>query len=400
MVPTLDFKNGTRAPVLSNDDPNAGQYHGPSAYWNESLFISMVTPPGLSYKRPGGCAGACVYTVDYTAPGLNCTATPAQGVDDTTVFRSNSSLYRNTMGSNGTNENNFDTTGPYNMSLDYFPVNYTESQSGGLSIYTQSRPGPSGGVFCEFRDTNYRATFNFTEDSRSISTKILSYGKVLGGADQNCSTINSEPGVASACWLEGVNNRATCETFAMFFYGSVRWDNSTAFTPAIGKETVFRRIFDLVLLPKNPTYFGLHAKNPDQTLVDMFSDLMLGIMTLRGDTAEVKATVWDGRMVWKYHAHILWVVYGTAIGIILAVCLFSVYCTVSNGLEVDNRFSHFLVATRNSQLDQLCQDAKTIDELREHELHWRDGVFMEEHASSVMDEHETNEKEKEPRQQV
>jgi hypothetical protein len=172
----------------------------------------------------------------------------------------------------------------------------------------------------------------------------------------------------------------------MFFYGMIGWDNHTAFAPAIGKQTVFDNVFNLALPPKDPVTFEVNSavdrNNPGQTLVDLFSNLTLSIMTLRDDRTNITGRVWDGQMVWVYTPHILWAVYGTAIGIILSACLYAAYCTLRNGLEIDNRFSHLLVATRNPQLDRLCSKATSIDELREHELHWRNGVFRVENDSN------------------
>jgi hypothetical protein len=329
-----------------------------------------------------------MYWVNYTAPALKCTKTEPSNVDDKTIYYATSSLFRNGTESpsgnvssvpGNTNSSQFDIPGPYNLSLSYYPIRY-QKPIGEDSYENGTHPSPPGGIFCQFHEGSYVATFNFTGNQRFITTTYPpEYGKLLGGADAGCPSVDTSgiTGASPPCWVEGVNNRATAEVFSMFFHGSYQWDNTTGITGQVGKQMAFMKLFDLRMQPKNPVWLQLREEHPEEALMKMFGDLTLGIMSVRDDTEEVLSMVTDGVVVWMYDARTLWAVYAPAIVIVLATCLYGRYCTWKNGFEIDTRFSHILVATRNVELDRLCQEATTIDGLRRHKLHWSEGVFVD-----------------------
>lgn len=385
---------------------------GPSSYWNQTIAKLISTPVEVSWNPPAECGAFCAYSIEYEAPALECrdvtsaettllhTYKPDGNIKDSYLYKSNTSLIRT---------GSIDIPGFYNFTLEYRNMTTRVYFNPDSSAVANDTNMFTGGTTCIFRNATYQANFEFVNNTRAITTTILKYRNFLGNQHQDC--FGDMPATSAAlkannthptdiddsgnirltdCLIYTMNTRATCEAFANAFGGEV---NFWVTLPSTINVAVVQQLFDLPLPAWNmqPTFlkapvnysFDLQVSNLSQALTDLFSNLTLGIMTVRSDSTTIRANTWDGQSVWTYNSRTLWLIYTPAISVVFAIGVYGLYCLHSNGMEMDSSFSHFLLTTRNEELDAMVKSASGAAALTERKLRWKDGVFVVDTESIV-----------------
>jgi hypothetical protein len=124
--------------------------------------------------------------------------------------------------------------------------------------------------------------------------------------------------------------------------------------------------------------FDLAVSNLSQTLMDLFSNLTLGLMSTRGgqDPVIANATIWDGSSVWVYTPRILWAAYLPAVILAIAVTLYGLYTIHASGIAMDDKFSTILIAILNRKLYEICKMAAAVGEVQRIRLVYQNkGTF-------------------------
>jgi hypothetical protein len=114
-------------------------------------------------------------------------------------------------------------------------------------------------------------------------------------------------------------------------------------------------------------------------LLIFFPILRWALISTRGgrDPVIVNATIWDGSSVWIYTAWILWGAYLPILILAITVALYGLYTIHLSGIAMDDKFSTFMLATRNAGLDKMCEEATDFEELERIQLiHQKKGTFL------------------------
>jgi hypothetical protein len=357
-------------------------------------------PVDVNWNRPPGCGNSCKYSIEYKAPALECKDMGSDQVGPLVTLNDDGSIKdrywyntSTTLVPTGT----VDLQKPYTLNIAYSNITGAVSVEPDHLTMLVGIDRPIGsGTTCTFRNATYAADFEFANNTRVVRTKVVQYGNFLGQQSGACDeeeatefhVLRSRGSRIdlSECVTYMVNTRATCEAFANAFSGQI-----TDLLVPMANPLVLNELFDMKL----PSWdalrggfqvtvgasFNLKVANLSQTLMDLFSNVTLGIMTLRNDETIVIADTWSGQSVWVYNPKNLWLIYGPAILTVCLIGLYGIYCVHSNGVEMDTSFSYVLMTTRNEELDMICRTASSTEGIKEYKLKWEDGIFMPEGSS-------------------
>lgn len=188
---------------------------------------------------------------------------------------------------------------------------------------------------------------------------------------------DSESGSSISDRYDGfIGTWALCYCFAAAFRGDI-----SAHYLTTGKDEILPAMQSLFNIDRNilTATFELAVPNLSQTLVDLSSNLTLSLIASRysqNNTMIVSATVWDGTNVWVYSTWILWAAYLPTLLLAMSVGLYGLYTIHTSGIAMDDKFSSLLLATRNTDLDDICKEASDFDELQRYRvIHQTRGTF-------------------------
>jgi hypothetical protein len=310
----------------------------------------------VTWAIPQQCGLTCDFHFNYTAPALECHNVISGDYRNahspyTVISHIDTNLYP---------PNN--TASPSQVDAPYdLWINYTAADPA-LGITPSS---PIAGTYCRFFQATYKASFelNTNSSTQRANTSIVSRGDYLSWGNTIAEvTFNNMPEEAVASW-------ALCYAFAVAFRGD--------FMPSLLQT--YPALSPFFNFNGSTGSFELAVSNLSQTLVDMFSNLTLGLMSTRGsqDTVTASATMWDGSSVWIYTAWLLWTAYLPAVILAIVVGLCGLYTIHASGIAMDDTFSTFLLATQNAKLYEMCGEAADFEELQRFQLiHQKKGTFI------------------------
>jgi hypothetical protein len=203
-----------------------------------------------------------------------------------------------------------------------------------------------------------------------VKTSIISRSDYLSLRDLYTST-PSDDGILGT-W-------AVCYAFATAFRG--RFGQSGTLLAGDLLPRVLLPPFDFAdLLREVPQWTDF---NLSQTLVDMFSNLTVSLISTPysdNNKISVSAVVWDGTNVWVYTTWVLWASYLPALLLAIPVALYGLLSIRASGIGMGDKFSTFLLATRNPELDYICKEAEDFEEFQNYRLiHRERGTFSVDH---------------------
>jgi hypothetical protein len=336
-----------------------------STLGDERINSVLLNLPELTWAIPQGCGLKCTFYFEYSAPGLECRdIVPVGPLDPTNpvIYRANSSVYPLNL-TEPPSPQNIDA--PYDLS-----INYTE-MTNVWSYVTLPHPAPfsrEAGTYCRFYQATYNASFELYSNSstQQASTSIISHGGYLSQGKTAAAT------PVYGNW-EGLASWAICYAFARAFLGGSGIYEAKDIPKA---NPVLASVFSM---NASTGSFELAVSNLSQTLMDLFSNLTLGLISTRGgkDMIIANGTTWDGSTVWIYTTWILWAAYLPALILAVAVALCGLYTIHESGIAMDDKFSSFLLATQNVKVHELCGKAANFEELERIQLiHQKRGTFV------------------------
>jgi hypothetical protein len=340
-----------------------------TATGDEKTNSILLNLPELTWAIPQDCGLKCAFYFIYNSPGLEChDVIPGgpQAPQDPMyfvpyVYKANSSLYSQNVTTSPSQQIGLDV--PYDLS-----INYTGITNAGRANMTFS---PTAGTYCRFYQAIYNASFEFngSDSTQRASTSIISHGNYLTWWD--IATEATSPNEFS----ENVASWAICYAFAQAFRGgSLTTGNMSYISQAM---PVLASIFKVNLTESYS--FELAVSNLTQHVVDLFSNLTLGLISTRGgqDPVIANGTVWNGSSVWIYTSWVLWAAYLPAMILAISVALYGLYTIHLSGIAMDDKFSSFWLATQNAELSEMCKKAAAFDELQRLQLiHEKNGTFV------------------------
>ncbi|KAG8822378.1 hypothetical protein FRC17_009573 [Serendipita sp. 399] len=206
---------------------------------------------------------------------------------------------------------------------------------------------------------------------QTVSSSIVKYGDPLTDnlLQVDCTLLVATgapcPESVTAPSATALNNRAVSKVFATAFYGNI-WAPGEWHVPYINvtNEFALRRLFTF---QDSPYIFNLtdESHTLKETLVDMFSNMTIGLMAFRTENVTVQSLAWDGTIVWKYDRHTLILIYGIAFALVSLVSLYGMACLWKNQGAIDPTFGTFLLTV--TRMDHLHKHFKTIPEMDEIE---------------------------------
>jgi hypothetical protein len=354
--------------VLANSYNISPDNLGLTIAGNERIISILLNLPELTWAIPQDCRSKCAFYFIYNSPGLEChdviPGGPQEPQDpiyfDPDVYQAYSILYSQNMTVSPNQQIGLDV--PYDLSM-----NYTGITNAGDANMTFS---PTAGTYCRFYRAVYNASFecNGGEGTQRASTSIISHGDYLLWRD--IATGATSPNEFS----ENLASSAICYAFALAFpAGPFTVGNISDISQAY---PVLASIFNINFTAS--LSFELAVSNLSQHLVDLFSNLTLGLISSRGgkDPVIANGTVWDGSSVWISSTWILGAAYLPAMILAIVVALYSLYTIHLSGIAMDDKFSSFWLATQNAELSEMCKKAAAFDELQRLQLiHEKNGTF-------------------------
>jgi hypothetical protein len=330
----------------------------------ERINSVLLDLPEVTWDIPQDCGLKCTFYFEYNAPGLKCHDVIPDGSQgpplpdlDYTVYQANSNLYPRNM--TASPSQGIDVDSPYDLSINYTGI--TNAFSPNMTF------SPTAGTYCRFYQAIYNASFDLNSNSSTqrASTSIISYGDYLSWGET--------PAIVPFYVTHGEPNLwAICYAFALAFQGNFSIFDGGDIAP---NQPVLASIFNIDTAIGS---FELATPDLSQTLVELFSNLTLGLISTRGgkDPVIANATIWGGSNIWIYTSWVLWAVYLPALILAIAVALYGLYTIHVSGIAMDDKFSSFLLATQNVKLYEMCGDAADFEELQNLQLiHHKKGTF-------------------------
>ncbi|KAG8860633.1 hypothetical protein FRB91_002141 [Serendipita sp. 411] len=329
--------------------------------WEQVISTAMTTPPTTYWRVPHGCGVACSYNLTYFAPGIDCYDLPNEEVTlppmeinvylhcsgrNSKFFEGSSIFVKN--GMNGQDQNG---SSAYWLLFQY--ITGDDGQRDDPRVDCPFYLRPPRAVRCTFREAMYRMSYNFSNSIQTVSSSLVKYGDPL-------------PRVFPPITTRAVNYHALAKVFSASFHGDIEYRADQVFTN-ITSELALRQIFTLRERPQ-PFLFEPTDGQPEllgKSVIDLFTNMTIGVMAFRTDNTTVKALVWDGSIVWKYDGRTLWLVYGIAFALASLSSLYGLYCLWCNEGAIDPTFSTFLFTI--TRTEQLYKRFKTIRDMEEVE---------------------------------
>lgn len=356
-----------------------------NSIWNGMIARLTTASPKYTWTIPQECTYGdyCSFGLQYQAPALSCRA-PAQ--QELTVTPYNTSMAPNdtwvfyeSLVSQLDSERWNGTSGSLPLLINYVSMSSSDTNNVTLAV---NITGGVQGTYCECVDGTYQANFTSVGDTVDIFSTLLHYNNNM---TETCDFANSShQNTSSACRQYAQNSLAICSSFASNFEGQLGW------IPA--DDYVFSDVMDNVILDKIMDYgrgvgpshkytLAPRTANLSATMVDLFTNLTLGLLPTLGATVEEDVSI-DGVLVWHFEAATLWAIYTPALTAVLGVVLYGLYCIHANGMAMDNKFATFLITTRTDELDRVYHTT------HDHALLMETKLIYDKKGRFIVDTHE------------
>jgi hypothetical protein len=330
---------------------------GLSTIGAQRISSVLLNLPQLTWAIPQDCGLKCAFYFEYNAPGLECHDASRSGEFlPFEIYQADTNLYP-PWNATASPRQQVGIDPPYDLSITYKVVN-------SLLRYASA---PTG-TYCRFYQATYNVSLELNRNSgtQQASTSIISHGDYLSWGKITTTMDSSDD------YLEGIASWAICYAFAVAFkgYHVAGMSGITKSQPAL--KSMFK-------IDESNDSFELAVSNLSQGLVDLFSNLTLGLILTRGgpNTIIANGTIWDGSSIWIYTTWVLWVAYIPALMLAIIVARYGLYAIHVNEIAMDDKFSTFLLATRNADLDKMCREAADFEELERIQLiHQKRGTFL------------------------
>jgi hypothetical protein len=351
-----------------------------SSIWDGMIARLTVASPKYTWTIPQECmyGDYCSFSFQYQAPALSCRAAEQQELtvtpyntsmspNDTWVFYDSLVSQLDSEQWNGTQDN-------FPLLINYVSMSSSDPNNVTLAV---NITGGVQGTHCACVDGTYQANFTSLGHTVDVFSTLLHYDNNM---TETCNFANSShQNMSSACRQYAQNSLAICSSFASNFEGQLGW------IPA--DDYVFSDVMDNVILdeimvygrgvgPNHKYTLAPRAANLSAAMVDLFTNLTLGLLPALGATTEEDVLV-DGVLYWHYEFETLWAIYTPALTAVLGVVLYGLYCINANGMAMDNKFATFLITTRTDELDRIYHAAHEYALFMETKLIYdREGRFV------------------------
>jgi hypothetical protein len=341
--------------------------------WGGVLEDSLSgNPESLSYP-PIDCGLACSFKYQYEAPSLICRDLPAS---EYTVGEHGSTgdtwkLY------NG-NQENLSSSNPWTRDNIPFIVNYIPLSSGNQLPALNTSTVPVGSS-CQCQDGTYEIDFQYEYGTIAMKSTVL-YPR--NSFTDNCTSLSrNEQFLSESCGNYASKSSTTCFWFAGLLQGSILFNNTARNFTYEGNfnPLIMEKLFTYDLDPPADGFFQPADKshNLSEALPQLFSNLTVNLLPLQNTTKYIDAFVEDSGPVWVYDARELWAAYAPALASVFVIGLYGFYCIHANGRPMDNKFSTFLMTTRNKELDEAYDGVHAFDGLLKKRLVYsKEGHFV------------------------
>lgn len=364
-VSSLDLSQGT----VTSAEIFGGRYMGPSASWMRAVQKVMLAPSQAALTAPPNCEAGCSYTINYTAPAIQCRdlsaseLTPLTPSGPQTLYNGTSTLWPNpsTIGPNEVLEpyftiNSTDKTTNYSIRIEWSALAFDNSNP------SSAVPESPLGVECDFVDATYSTFVWFNGTVQYLKPTFISIGSTLSGPLANQPSCDVTPNPNRPCWVTGMNYRATAEAFSKLIIGTIVYNGDGALLVTSGTPNL-TPLFDtnMTVLPDAASWtFNRTVLSISATLVDMFCNVTLGLIAARQDPATVDVTYSPVGNVWEFDGWMLWSLYGPTLLIFALFAIYGLRCISQDG-PAYNTFSNYLVATRGESIDNALSKAGNRD---------------------------------------
>lgn len=358
-VPTLDFSAG---PVESIDGMGrrlANESLPTSLKWNRIVQKSAISGRVPTWPSPKGCGSSCNYNFTYVAPALKCLDQP---------FSRNYTL---------------DFLVPlYNATIEFFSQQYYYERHGGV-ISPHPNPGVAiewlkadgmgvnligSRIECTFHNATYQADVTYGNGTQITRANVTDWGILLNDTwydyylDHHTNT-NVAYSLAPDVNY-GLNAAAAFNALGKVLNGTLTGTHEvngyTSNLPSVYNNRNHEMQIMNTGLFQDPIWeaywtFDKAVPHLATALTDLFTNVTLGFVAEVEHTTTVEAVTIDDRNIWSYQPRTLWLIYGNAFLTSFLFCLYGLWCIHQNGEAVDQKFSFFVLTTRNPQLDETVE---------------------------------------------
>ncbi|PBK65005.1 hypothetical protein ARMSODRAFT_1022709 [Armillaria solidipes] len=321
----------------------------PSADSQKVLGLALQSETLMGWNAPAGCGTACNYTIQYSAPALQCI--------ELAIDEANTMLPGNQLIGDGLT--------PYTV---YNAT--TLSHVGGIidpisiawRTYDTNGTYTVAGTRCSLYSTTQQSVVSFVNNTGMIFPSIISYN----------SPVNPDlRGITDPCFDPESNATSSLYTYAVIGHwlfeqlsGDLVHTPIGALYPYLNPST--DSLFNLAtnnLFSLNETAgtFTPNSQNVSSALEQILVNLTVALITYWGQTTMVDASVAQDQLVWVYHIQRLWIIYVTALAVTAACGAVGFACILKNGEDSDLTFWDIVRATRNSELDAVVDGEKCGD---------------------------------------
>jgi hypothetical protein len=356
-----------------------------SSIWDGMISRLTIASPKYTWTIPPNCTYGdfCSFGLQYQAPALSCRAPEQQELTvtpyNTSMAPTDMWLFYDSSVSQLDSERWNGTSGNLPLLINYVSMSSSDVDHGDLAV---NITGGVQGVLCECMDGTYQANFTSFGNTVDVFSTLLRYENNMTEA---CDFENpSDQNMSNACYQYAQNSLAICSSFALNFEGQLGCIPAEDY---VFSDVMNNVIFDEIMdygrgLDSDHKYtLAPRVGNLSATMVDLFTNLTLGLLPTLGATVEEDVSI-DGVLVWRFEAITLWAIYAPALTTVIGVVFYGLYCINANGMAMDNKFATFLITTRTDELDRVYRVA------HDHALLMETKIIYDKNGRFVVDSHE------------
>jgi hypothetical protein len=390
-IPRLDFAKN----ISLLDTPQPSTLHS-ALLLNTGVSVSSSNSPELLWSIPQECGAECSFEFDYESPGISCRDMRSEEFQEGDITPFNQEPFSNL------NPDPYAPAATWTFytaaeSLGDAPQDWGSSRMANSFRITYAstsiRPKPSNrseplvvagspkGTICSFRDARYRATIQAVNQTKVVSSRLISSGNSLS---RTCWWADSNGANSTECQLYATHSFNVCQAFVtQFGIGPTATLSLRAAAPSWyvddGLDQHLRTVgmvFDYNGNSTGDGVFSLDSRFSDlnKALEELFANMTIGMTPYLGMPTTVSASV-AGDFVWKANTTTLWFIYGPVIGLSIALLMYGFYCVRKAGGVLDRNFLTIFLATRTRELDTTYQAVSSLEGLMKVKLTYKGGQF-------------------------
>ncbi|KAJ6490936.1 hypothetical protein C8R45DRAFT_1213114 [Mycena sanguinolenta] len=356
-IPAFDW--GATALLYDVINSASFPYNTPSSLMQQIVGATILGGQALPATSP--CGHNCSYLVSTNAPSYSCSVgaqNPADlnwtSLDIPTQFMPPPYYAAQTDITAPNSENQF---------IDWdFQAHYTN--------YATGSPAPDGGnaITCIAYNSTYNVNYTFAGTTSSVVIDNIVPQQLAGQMSPNISGpagfLIPGSSLHTAWYNATASYKAILDSIAVYAIGSINPQNglagsSVAYQPAtlqLGQTQLIQSAatslsvvnFTWIPIEDIPTFFE-----------SLLQNITLSILTGAADRSQSMTTTCvysDNNTHFVYNKHRLWLIYGLGLGIALLCAFFGIIALFQNsasGGATGSNFGDFLIATRNSELNEV-----------------------------------------------